>query len=155
MDHGVHAVAHVDDAAETAEAEHDETKAGREHHRPLPGQGRDPAEHAASAAQPAGNLERGGDGENGEQRRHRDKRREKHLDELGRVAVLWVHEQVMHAHRQAVDQEQNEGEASHAYIVGIPTLGWAHVGYGPTNGRNSRHPREETSRCCAALRLSR
>ena len=33
------------------------------------------------------------------------------------VAVLGVHQQMMHADRQAVDQEQNEGQAPHGVAV--------------------------------------
>ena len=39
------------------------------------------------------------------------------LDELGGVAVLRVHQQMMHADRQAVDQEQDEGQATHRVAV--------------------------------------
>ena len=82
VDHGVHAVAHVDEAAAAAEPEHEEGEAGGEHHRPVPGQRGDPAEEAAPAAQPSGDLHRGRDGEHGEQRRRGDERREAHLQEL-------------------------------------------------------------------------
>jgi hypothetical protein len=73
--HRVHAVAHVDEPAEAAEAEHDEGKAGRET------AGRS---HGSAAIQP--NTPRpprrrpafssdGGDGENRQQRRHGDESR--------------------------------------------------------------------------------
>ena len=57
MDHCVHAVRHVDQAAEAAEAQHDEREAGGEHHRSLPGQLADPAEQPRSAAQPSRDLD--------------------------------------------------------------------------------------------------
>ena len=107
----------IDQPAETAEAEHDERKAGCEDGRPFPGKLCNPAENTAAAAQPSGDFQRCRDGENRQQRRHRHKDGEQHLDELPAVAVLWVHHQMMHSDRQAKDQKQNEGETAHRIAI--------------------------------------
>ena len=46
-----------------------------------------------------------------------DESRQQHLNEFGRVAVLRIHQQMMHSDRQAVDQKEDEGQAPHGVAV--------------------------------------
>ena len=153
VDHGVHAEAHVDEPAAAAEPQHEEGEAGGEHHRPVPGQRGDPAEPSAPAAQASGDLHRGRDGEDREQRRRGDERREAHLQELEGHGLLRIHEQVVHADRQAVDEEQDEGEPPHRVRVEPPAGGLRRHGVEGDIGREEpeiddrvQRPREQRAR---------
>src|SRR5438477_11970881 len=70
MNHRVHPVAHIDEAAEAAEAKHHKGEPDSQHHGTLPWQRRDPTKHATPAAEPARDLERGGYGEDRQQGRY-------------------------------------------------------------------------------------
>ncbi len=120
VDHRIHAVAHVDEAAEASEPQHEEGKAGGEHHRTVPGKRSNPAEESPPAAQPAGNLHRGTDGEDSEQRWHHDKRGEAHLQEFKCVRLLRVHQQMMNPDRQAVDEEEDKCKPPHRIAIEAP-----------------------------------
>ena len=140
----------------SAEAEHHEGKADRKDHRTFPGKRRDPSEHAASAAQAARDLERGRDREDGEKGRSGHESGQQNLDELGAVPMLRIHQQVMHADRQAVDQEQNEGQAAHRVAV-EPSARRARgdayrTRYRPVSARNRRWRVASMKKVCATGR---
>jgi hypothetical protein len=70
-----------------------------------------------AAAQASGDLERGADREDGEQRRHRHHARENRVDELEAGADLGIREQVVKADRHREHEQQQEGDAPHLVAV--------------------------------------
>ena len=120
--HRIHAVAHVYDAAETAETEHHEGETGGQHHGIFPGQSRDPAEQTAAASDASRYFQRGAYREHGQQGRDSDEHGHRHLQELEAGAVLRVHEQVVHPNRQAIEQKQDKGQTAQRVAV-EPTTG--------------------------------
>ena len=154
VDHRVHAVAHVDEAAEAAEAEHDERRA------------RSRAPSAGPRAARGSSRKRPGRRAAGRQSRS-DAVMVKIVSSVGTatkavssvwmnfvaVAVLRVHQQMMHADRQAVDQEQDERQAPHRVAV-EPSAGRARhhrverdVGrYQPEIDDGVQRPREQRAR---------
>src|SRR4026208_927035 len=74
------------------------------------GSAADPADRAAPSTQTTGDLKRGRDREDREHSWNSHKGGQQHLNEFHRVAVLGVHQQMMHAHRQAVDEKQDKRE---------------------------------------------
>ena len=66
-----------------------------------------------AAAQTARRLERGGDGEAGQERRKRDQERAERVQELPSRRLLGIHEDVVEADGQAEDQEHHEDDPAH------------------------------------------
>src|SRR6516225_5400672 len=60
------------------------------------------------------------DAEDRQQRRYGDKAGEQDLDELPAIAMLGIHQQVMHSDGQAVEQQEDEGEAAYRVAVEAP-----------------------------------
>ena len=96
------------------------------------------------------------DGEDREQRRRGDERREAHLQELEGDGLLRIHEQVVHADRQAVDQEQDEGEPPHRVASRAarrpPAAPWCRRRCRPGSARNRRWRAASTRTACATVR---
>jgi hypothetical protein len=82
VNHIVHGVAHVDEPAETTEAEHYQRQRDCQNQRLLPRQGPDPTQHPAAATRPSGDFQAGADREHREQRRQGDKECQERLQEL-------------------------------------------------------------------------
>ena len=117
VDAGIELIAHVDQPAGAAEAEHDQRQRGRQHDRILPGQRADPSERALAAAQAAGDFGRCADREHRQQRRQRDQPGEHRMHELESGADLRIGKQMMHADRHRHHDEQDEGNPRHRVAV--------------------------------------
>ena len=120
---------------------------------PIPRQGGNPAEDALPAAQAAGDLERGADREDREQRGHRDHAGEHGVDELEAGADLRIGEQVMEADRHREHEQQQERDAAHLVAVKPPSrrLRQQHVqrdvgGNQPEVHDRVQRPREQHAR---------
>ena len=106
-----------------------------------------------AAAQPAGDLQRRADSEDGEQRRHRDERGQRDLQELEGVGLLRVHEQVMHARPAGCRSGTGRRSAAHRVAVKPPAGGLRHHRVEGDVGRDQpevddrvQRPREERAR---------
>ena len=101
MDHRIHRIAHVDEPAEPAEAEHHQRQRDGEDHRLLPRQCADPPQEPTAAAGAPGYFQARAYREDGQQGRQGDKEREKALEEFKAATDLGVGEQMVHPDRDS------------------------------------------------------
>src|SRR5208337_4288781 len=115
--HGVHGVAHIDETAKSAEAEHDKRKDGCQYHRLTPWERPDPAKQSAAAADTSSDFKACPDREHSYKRGQSHQKRQKRLHEFKASAMLGIGQQVMHPNRHREDQKHDECQTAHGIAI--------------------------------------